>query len=182
MARGCRNIPVTSMAKFARMTFMPKNREFSLDERFFLYRPNVAAIIVRPNGLVLAGRRQGIPDAWQLPQGGIEEGEDAETAVLREAEEETGLVDLTIVARTPDWIYYEWPAGFKKKASPQLGQRQIYFILREKSPQGAPPEPQLSDEFEEFCWLQFSDLIAKTVAFRREAYLAAYKILQGHLI
>ncbi len=166
---------VTDSFKFAKMTAMPNLREPNL------YRPNVAALIVRPTGLVLAGRRQGVPDAWQLPQGGIEKKESPEEAVLREAEEETGLTALTIVARTPDWIYYEWPKGFKKKPGPHIGQKQIYFVLRQTDSGAKAKEPKLSDEFEEFRWMPFQELLNLTIPFRQQAYREAYEILKRHL-
>jgi putative (di)nucleoside polyphosphate hydrolase len=64
-----------------------------------VYRPNVAAILQRENGDIFVAERISVPGAWQFPQGGIDEGEDAETALFRELAEEIGIKreQLTVI-------------------------------------------------------------------------------------
>ena len=84
-----------------------------------LYRPNVGLALFSGSGYIFLGRRINGRGAfqWQMPQGGIDEGEDPRTAALRELEEEVGvsakLVD--ILEETSDWLYYEFPADVRTK-------------------------------------------------------------------
>jgi len=78
------------------------------------YRPCVGLMVVNAQGGIFAGQRIDRPagqDAWQMPQGGIDPGEDVTTAALRELAEETGITaDLvTIEAETADWLPYDLP-------------------------------------------------------------------------
>ncbi|MBL4575355.1 MAG: NUDIX domain-containing protein [Opitutaceae bacterium] len=78
------------------------------------YRSGVGAVIFNNDGLVWVGCRlprpgQDIKDYWQLPQGGIDPGEDPETAVIREVEEETGTNNVEIIDQAPNWINYDLP-------------------------------------------------------------------------
>jgi len=75
------------------------------------YRPNVGIMLINDKGEILIGERNDIPGAWQMPQGGIEEGEDIIAAARRELGEETGIASaLTdFIKRTNDWLYYDYP-------------------------------------------------------------------------
>lgn len=93
------------------------------------YRPNVAAILQRADGLVLIGRRSDYPESWQFPQGGIDPGETPEEAVRREIFEEVGLAPqaYTLAARSGPHCY-DFPAGRDHRGHD--GQEQIYFLCR----------------------------------------------------
>ena len=76
------------------------------------YRPCVGLVLVNAAGLVFAGRRlDSTSDAWQMPQGGIDDGEKPRAAALRELWEETGVTaELTdFVAKTDRWLTYDLP-------------------------------------------------------------------------
>src|SRR6202035_1022312 len=80
------------------------------------YRPNVGAVLFNRDGRVLVARRADMANAegpaggWQLPQGGIDVGEDPRTAVLRELEEEIGTCRAEVIGEHPEWLTYDLPA------------------------------------------------------------------------
>ena len=102
------------------------------------YRPNVGAVLFNRDGLVFVARRADMPNAegpaggWQLPQGGIDEGEDPRTAVLRELEEEIGTRKAEVIGEHPDWLTYDLPPNLLGIAwrGRYRGQRQRWFAMR----------------------------------------------------
>ncbi len=102
------------------------------------YRPNVAAIILSSkypftNEIMVANRIDIRSDAWQFPQGGIDEGETPQEALFRELREEIGTDEVDIIAEHPDWISYEFLNKSAKKIYPFDGQTQKYFLVKLKS-------------------------------------------------
>jgi|JI10StandDraft_1071094.scaffolds.fasta_scaffold38254_7 putative (di)nucleoside polyphosphate hydrolase len=95
-----------------------------------VYRPNVAAILQRDDGSIFVAERIGIKGAWQFPQGGVDSGEDAETALFRELEEEIGVrkEHVTILSRR-DGYRYAFTKG-RLKYGVYGGQEQSYFLCR----------------------------------------------------
>ena len=96
------------------------------------YRPNVGAVLFNPDGLVFVARRADMPNAegpaggWQLPQGGIDEGENPRTAVLRELEEEIGTAKAERLGLKPDAIARQLKAMFLGQIAAQVvGQSRI---------------------------------------------------------
>jgi putative (di)nucleoside polyphosphate hydrolase len=102
------------------------------------YRPNVGALLFNPAGLVLVARRadlpnaEGAPGGWQLPQGGMDDGEDPAVAVLRELEEEVGTRNAVLLAEHPEWLRYDLPAHLIGVAlgGRYRGQAQKWFAMR----------------------------------------------------
>lgn len=98
------------------------------------YRPNVGVVLARADGKVWLGRRGDVPGPrnWQFPQGGIDVGEDFETAALRELREETGVRSVAVIGRTNDWLSYRFPRGHSgsKLARGWVGQKQMWFACR----------------------------------------------------
>lgn len=100
------------------------------------YRPNVAAVIlsnVYPlECKIFIAQRSDMENIWQFPQGGIDEGEDAKSALFRELKEEIGTDEIEIIAEYPEWLSYDFPSKVLKKMSPYDGQIQKYFLVRLK--------------------------------------------------
>ncbi len=93
------------------------------------YRPNVAAIIQRADGKLLVAQRSDYPESWQMPQGGIDRGEDPVTAVQREIHEEVALPASSyriVEQRGP--YRYDFPSGPDRRGFD--GQEQTYFLCR----------------------------------------------------
>ncbi|WP_368184810.1 RNA pyrophosphohydrolase [Aestuariibius sp. HNIBRBA575] len=146
------------------------------------YRPCVGVMLINAQGHVFVGQRNDRDqDAWQMPQGGIDPGEDAQTAALRELWEETGVVaDLvTVEAETSDWFAYDLPHEIVPKIwkGQFRGQKQKWVLMRFH---GADAQVNIQTEHPEFTnwrWLPASDLIDNIVPFKREVYqqvLAAF--------
>src|SRR5262249_20195630 len=109
------------------------------------YRPSVGIMLFNRSGLVFVGRRrkENIPERlqegyeWQMPQGGIDAGEDPYHAALRELREETNIVSTTFMAESPEWYCYDLPGEALRKSWKDRfrGQRQKWFALRFDGPE-----------------------------------------------
>jgi len=143
------------------------------------YRPNVGAVLFAASGDILVARRASFPNAegpvggWQLPQGGIDEGEDPAAAVLRELAEEIGTDQAEIIGEHPDWLTYDLPPELLGHAlgGRYRGQKQRWFALRFLGTDGdirldADPHP----EFDAWRWAKLSELPALAVEFKRPIY------------
>jgi putative (di)nucleoside polyphosphate hydrolase len=150
------------------------------------YRPCAGVMLVNADGHVFVGQRKDSSSAaWQMPQGGVEKGEDPCEAALRELEEETGVSrDLVeVLAETPDWIPYDLPHDLV----PQLwkgryrGQRQKWFLMRFS---GTDDQVNIETDHQEFSawkWLAVSDLVDSIVPFKRGVYEAVLEAFEEHL-
>ncbi len=143
------------------------------------YRPNVGAVLFNPAGLVLVARRADLPNAeapaggWQLPQGGIDEGEDPRQAVLRELSEEIGTDRAEVIGEHDAWLTYDLPQeliGVALKGRFR-GQRQRWFALRftgEDSDIRLDLDPH--PEFDAWRWVELAELPGLAVPFKRAIY------------
>ena len=139
------------------------------------YRPNVGVVLFNRSGQVWLGRRVRTPGPynWQFPQGGVDAGEDWETAARRELLEETGVSSAELLAVTPDWITYDFPPGHggSKAARGYLGQKQKWFAMRftgddaEVDLEAHPPI-----EFDAWRWGRLDEVRRLIVPFKRAAY------------
>lgn len=160
------------------------------------YRPCVGVMVLNADGLVWVGRRlsqgnsesDGSPQLWQMPQGGIDKGEDPREAAYRELFEETGIKTVSLIAEAKTWINYDLPEhligiGLKGK---YRGQTQRWFAFRFEGDENEiniddPPHGQ-HQEFDAWAWKPMQDLPSLIVPFKRAAYeqvVAAFAHLSG---
>lgn len=136
------------------------------------FRANVGVIVADGAGKVLALQRAGHPGAWQLPQGGLDVGEEPEQAAFRELEEETGLRPDQVVLEAvyPRWLVYELPEAARHRPESR-GQAQRWFLVRLVEP-GVEVDPAACDdpEFDAACWMSLGELAARTWEVRRPIY------------
>lgn len=143
------------------------------------YRANVGAVLFNQAGRVLVARRADMPNAegaaggWQLPQGGVDPGEDLRRAVLRELAEEVGTTRAEILEEHPDWLSYDFPPELQamRIAQKYRGQRQKWFALRFIGTDAdirldADPHP----EFDAWRWAALAELPGLAVSFKRDIY------------
>jgi putative (di)nucleoside polyphosphate hydrolase len=147
----------------------------SVDPETLPYRPCVGAMVLNRAGLVFVGRRRfaDLDESWQMPQGGIDPGEDIRVAALRELEEETGITKVDVLAEAPDWFTYDLPreaVGVALKGK-YRGQTQKWFAMRFL---GNDADIDLNAhepaEFSAFRWVAIDTLPGLIVPFKRSVY------------
>ena len=136
------------------------------------YRPNVAAVILSPKYPekveILVAKRNDV-DAWQFPQGGIDEGESPKEALLRELKEEIGTDDIEIIAEMPEWLSYDFPKMIAKKMYPYDGQRQKYFLVKLKNSAKINLNTEIP-EFDSYKFVKLNELFKYVKSFKRPVY------------
>lgn len=145
------------------------------------FRSNVGIIIANAQGELLWARRVG-QDAWQFPQGGINQGESPEQALFRELQEEVGLTekDVEVLACTRGWLRYRLPQRLLRRDSKPLciGQKQKWFLLRMLSADDSVSfDSDHKPEFDQWRWVSYWYPLDQVVAFKKEVYRRALKEL-----
>lgn len=143
------------------------------------YRPCAGIMLVNKQGRVFVGQRldaanSDFPDAWQMPQGGIDDGEDAEAAALRELYEETGISSnhVQVIARSREEYFYDLPDELIGKIwkGKYRGQRQSWFLMRFI---GSDDDVNIASEHAEFSTWKWADpdmLVEMIVPFKADLY------------
>ncbi|NVJ99642.1 MAG: RNA pyrophosphohydrolase [Alphaproteobacteria bacterium] len=138
------------------------------------YRPCVGVMLINSDGLIFTGERIDTPGAWQMPQGGIDDGEDAQTAALRELEEEIGVRpdQVTVLKASNDWVTYDLPAHLLGKVwgGKYRGQKQKWYLMRLDEGDEAINLETQHPEFGAWRWSNRLDLIENIVPFKRDVY------------
>lgn len=149
------------------------------------YRPNIGIALFNPDGLVFMGRATGsgpeivLPGFdWQMPQGGIDKGEELERAARRELFEETGVRSADLLMITDEWWAYDFPPydGPQHRLSPFRGQQQRWAAFRFTGDEDEIDIAKLSPggdsipEFLDWRWMPLADAPALVVPFKRTVY------------
>jgi putative (di)nucleoside polyphosphate hydrolase len=150
------------------------------------YRPCAGVVLVNRAGLVFAGQRLDSPvAAWQMPQGGIDDGETPRTAALRELREETGVQPELVspIAKTHRWITYDLPPELLGKVwgGKYRGQRQKWFLYRFNGTDDDIRIDTDHPEFSNWAWLQADDLVAGIVPFKQDVYRQVVAAFRAYL-
>ena len=139
------------------------------------YRSNVGIMMVNEQGYVFVGQRlDNNQNAWQMPQGGIDAGEDPETAAYRELLEETGIKkqDIRFLASSSKWLSYDlpedlipilWNGKFR-------GQKQKWFLFKFLGEDGDINIATEHPEFSKWKWISKENLLNEIVPFKKSVY------------
>ena len=150
------------------------------------YRPCAGAMIRNGEGRVFVGQRIDTSvEAWQMPQGGIDPGEEPLAAAIREVGEETGIgaAHLELIAEAPGEFFYDLPPEMVGKVwkQPWLGQRQRWFLFRFTGTDGDVTIATAHPEFRTWQWVNPAELPAIIVPFKAQLYRDVIAAFAAHL-
>lgn len=139
------------------------------------YRPCVGMMLVNMEGKVFVGQRlDSKVEAWQMPQGGIDDGEDPKDTALRELGEETGVNPelVNIIAQAREELFYDLPDDLIGKiwGGKYRGQRQIWFLMRFLGTDADVNIATAHQEFRDWRWVQPAQLPELIVPFKKKLY------------
>jgi len=138
------------------------------------YRIGVGIILLNDKKKVFIGKRIDIKkEAWQMPQGGVNKGEELEDAVYRELYEETGIKKAKIIFKSERWFQYNIPLPLKKKLwkNKYLGQKQKWFVMKFNGNEKKDINLNISKaEFCDWKWVNLNKLVNLIVFFKKEMY------------
>jgi putative (di)nucleoside polyphosphate hydrolase len=137
------------------------------------YRRNVGIAVFNKAGRVLVAERADRRGAWQLPQGGMDEGEEAWPAALRELAEEIGTADVTYLGEIEGELRYDFPAGFVGNPfkGQFIGQSQKWFAVRFNGQDSDIDLTTFAEvEFVRWRWAKLDEIAGLVVDFKRQVY------------
>lgn len=137
------------------------------------YRPCVGLMLLNEHGRVLVAKRiDTLVEAWQMPQGGIDEGESPQMTAFREMEEEIGTRNAEILQEHDGWLSYDLPDHLIGRVwnGKYRGQRMKWFLMRYLGQDSDINLNTPHPEFSEWKWLDISELTGSIVEFKRPLY------------
>lgn len=137
------------------------------------YRPCVGMVVLNEYGQIFFGKRiDNSSKYWQMPQGGVDEGEGLEQAALRELEEEIGTNNVQVLGQTKDWLYYDLPDELVAKVwnGKYRGQKQIWFCVQLLGDDGEININTENPEFEDWKWSNPDQVIENAIEFKKDIY------------
>jgi putative (di)nucleoside polyphosphate hydrolase len=154
---------------------MPKDASAKKSKKDLPYRPCAGLMVINALGQVFVARRiDSEAEAWQMPQGGIDKGEEPRQAALRELEEEIGTGKAEILAESTEWLHYDLPEHLIGKVwkGKYRGQKQKWFLLRFTGQDSDINIATEHPEFSEWKWMDLQDVPKFIVPFKRDIYMA----------
>tara|TARA_Y100001970_G_scaffold290581_1_gene424829 strand:+ start:3130 stop:3600 length:471 start_codon:yes stop_codon:yes gene_type:complete len=136
-------------------------------------RIGVGAIVLNNKNRVFVGKRKDNPiDKWQMPQGGVNNGEEFEEAMRRELKEETGIKNIEILKEINEWSEYELPNSLLGKIwrGKYRGQKQKWFIVRFLGNDDEINLETHKQEFIDWKWIDIENLTSVIVDFKKKVY------------
>ena len=143
------------------------------EKRFLPLRLGVGAIVLNKENRVFVGKRRDNPvNKWQMPQGGVNAGEELIDAMKRELQEETGIKNIEILKEVNGWSEYELPAYLLGKIwkGKYRGQKQKWFVVRFLGSDSEINLQTSNPEFIEWQWLDIENLPKVIVDFKKKVY------------
>jgi putative (di)nucleoside polyphosphate hydrolase len=146
------------------------------------YRRCVGVMLLNRQGLVFVGRRidREANETWQMPQGGVDAGENLADAARRELAEETGITRAELLAEAPDWLKYDLPPHLMGVAlkGKYRGQTQKWFAMRFLGDDAEIDLNVHEPEFDAWRWVPMTELPSLIVPFKRQVYVDVIKAFQ----
>ncbi len=140
------------------------------------YRPCVGMMIINDAHKIFIARRKDLDDdamyAWQMPQGGIDDGETPQQAVMREMIEEIGTNAVALMSESREWIYYDFPDWLKNKSRGNyyMGQKQRWFLFKFVGHEADINLKTKHREFSQWQWAEKEEVMRQVVPFKLRAY------------
>lgn len=138
-----------------------------------LYRNNIGCVVIKKNSIFVAKRVGYHKNAWQMPQGGVDENENFEEALYRELLEEIGTNNVTILQESEYYRYYKVPTNIATNiwGGKYIGQKQKWFLLQFNGEDNEINIHTKKPEFEAWKWSDAESTVKQAVFFKKDIYL-----------
>lgn len=147
------------------------------------YRLNTGIVLINDDKKILLCERKDVKGAWQMPQGGIEDGETPVAAGLRELYEETGVKASLqdVLAETKEWLFYDFPPNAVFWRDNFKGQQQKWILVKFTGKDSDINLSAVDREFSAWKWAESDEVIQSIVPFKRDIYEQVIKEFSGFL-
>ena len=144
------------------------------DQKNLPYRHGVGMMVFNDKKQIFVGKRIDNQEAWQMPQGGVDKGENVETAAKRELYEETGIQSIRIIKKSDKEYIYDLPDHLLGKIwkGKYKGQKQTWYLMKFLGPDSEININQKHPEFNEWKWVSIDELPNIIVSFKKDLYQA----------